>query len=258
MLSKEGIPDHTVKELLESNPTLSEYAPQTWISGINLFKNQGFKTDSILRIFNKHPKILTCPQSQLIGNLELWRASQLGERYVQILVTEHPHLLDFKLDNRFTEQRFLERLMFLKEYVLTRKNVWRLLVNCPNLIVDPLDEIKAKRKYFDEEMKVEHTEVVKTGAFSHSLEKIRTRHEFLVRLGMYKPKNPKADPTIPSSNPSLYQIFDTSDKRFATKVALVSLDEFEVFEQLFKMEKKRDTTSSWDDHEDEFDDDQDK
>lgn len=192
-----------------------------------------------MRIINKHPRILTTSPALLCNNLEIWRASQFGERYVQILVTEHPHLLDMRVENRFEEQRILERLQYLKDYVQTKKNVWRLLVCSPNVAVDRISEVEEKRKFFEEVMKVEHTEVVKTTAFSHTLYKIRLRHEFLVRLGMYKPKSPKADPTLKGTNPSLYQIVDTNDKRFATKVALVSLEEFEVFQEVYKREEDR-------------------
>lgn len=201
----------------------------------------------------------------LCNNLELWRASQFGERYVQILITEHPHLLDIKIENKFAEQKILERLMYLKDYVQTKKNVWRLMVCSPNVVVDKIADVEEKRKFFEEVMKVEHTEVVKTTAFSHTMFQIRMRHEFLVRLGMYKPKSPKADPTLKSTNPSLYQIVDTNDKRFATKVCLVSLEEFEVFQEVFKREEDRkvgkfartaDDADNEDDYESDSDDDE--
>lgn len=111
------------------------------------------------------------------------------------------------------------------------------MVNSPNVAVDKIKDVEEKITFFEEVMKVEHTEVVKTMAFSHTMHKIRLRHEFLVRLGMYKPKSAKADPTQKSTNPSLYQMVDTTDKRFATKVALVSLEEFEVFQEMFKREE---------------------
>lgn len=223
---------------MEANPELQNYPADTIKSSIDLFRNQGFTTDSYLRIINKHPRILTTNPAMLCNNLEIWRASQFGERYVQILVTEHPHLLDMKVD-KYAEQKIMERLQYLKDYVQTKKNVWRLLCCSPNVVVDKLADVEEKRTFFEEVMKVEHTEVAKTTAFSHTMHKIKMRHEFLTRLGVYKPKNPKADPTLKSTNPSLYQILDTTDKRFATKVALVSMDEFEVFQDVFKREEDR-------------------
>lgn len=221
------------------NTTIANSSPDVIRKSISLFRDQGFDSSSYLRIINKHPRILTTPPAMLCNNLELWRASQFGERYVQILVTEHPHLLDMKVENQHAEQKILERLMYLKDYVHTKKNVWRLLVCSPNVVVDKIADVEEKRKFFEEVMKVEHTEVVKTAAFSHTMFEIRLRHEFLVRLGMYRTKSAKADPTLKSTNPSLYQILDTNDKRFATKVALVSLEEFEVFQDLFKREEDR-------------------
>lgn len=244
-----------MQSLLKNNPDLQTYPEDTLRRSIDLFRNQGFTSDSYLRIINKYPNILKTPAAALCNNLELWRASQFGERYVQILITEHPHLLDIKVENRHAEQKILERLLYLKDYVQTKKNVWRLLVCSPNVVVDKITDLEEKRTFFEQVMKVEHTEVVKTTAFSHSMFKIKLRHEFLTRLGMYKPKSPKADPTLKSTNPSLYQIVDTNDKRFATKVALVSLEEFEVFEEVFKREQDRqagvyrDRTAEQDDNE---------
>lgn len=237
--TKFGFEAESVQSLLDANPELNKFPVDTLEQSIDLFRNQGFSTESYLRIIDKHPRILTTPAKQLCNNLELWRASQFGERYVQILITEHPHLLDIKVENKYAEQKILERLMYLKDYVQTKKNVWRLMVSSPNVVVDKLSDVEEKRTFFEDVMKVEHTEVVKTMAFSHSIFKIKMRHEFLNRLGMYKPKPEKADPTLKNSNPSLYQILDTTDKRFAIKVALVSLEEFEVFQDIYKREQER-------------------
>lgn len=246
--------DH-IKNIFEANPHLSNLNANLLERSLDLFKNQGFTTESYLRIISKYPKILTTPEPLLCKNLELWRASQFGERYVQILVTEHPQLLDINVDSIYEEQKILERLMYLKDYVQTKKNVWRLLLNSPNLIGDRQVEVEEKRSFFENVMKVEHTEVVKTTAFSHTLQKIKLRHEFLVRLGMYKPRNPKSDPTLKSRNPSLYQILDTSDKRFATKIALVSMEEFEVFQELFEQQDSQSRTWNNSDDTDNEDDD---
>lgn len=239
MLSNRGVSPDAINNLLKANPELSNLNSDVWEQSMNLFANQGFTTESYLRIINRNPKVLTTPDQLLCKNLELWRASQFGERYVQILVTEHPHLLSVKVENAVAEQRILERIEYLKDYVHTRKNVWRLLLNSPNVIADKISEVKAKRAFFEDTMRVEHTDVVKTAAFSHTLFKIKLRHEFLSRLGMYKPRSLKSDPTLKSTNPSLYQILDTSDKRFATKVALVTTDEYEVFQDLYKREQDR-------------------
>lgn len=257
MLSNRGAHQNAavIDNLLKANPELSQFSPDVLQRSVNLFRNQGFDTESYLRIVNKHPDILTTSDKLVCQNLELWRASQFGERYVQILVTEHPQLLNMKPENQLREKQILERILYLKDYVQTRKNVWRLLVNSPSVIGDKLSEVKEKRSFFEDTMRVDHTEVVKTAAFSHTMFKIKLRYEFLIRLGLYKPRSLKADPTLPSTNPSLYQILDTTDKRFATKVALVSTDEFEVFVDIYKREQ--DNKADRDDDEEEDSDEED-
>lgn len=92
-------------------------------------------------------------------------------------------------------------------------------------------------KYLTDIMKVDPTEASKSKVFSHSLDVIKCRHVFLNRLGLFKPKNPKVDPLLPSKNPKMTNIYDTSDKEFATKICGVTLEEFETFRELFKREK---------------------
>ena len=113
-------------------------------------------------------------------------------------------------------------------------------MNCPNLVIDDLNEIELKFKYLIEEMRIEPPEIAKSCALSHSLDKIKCRHVFLDRCGLFKRRSLKVETNKKTTkNPNLYEITDTSDKRFATKVAFVTLEEFEVFEQLFKRELDR-------------------
>lgn len=119
------------------------------------------------------------------------------------------------------------------------KNVFKVLLNSPNVAFDNVNLIEKKVNYLKNTMKVDQSEATKSKVFSVSLEVLEQRHVFLERLGLYDAKNSKReDHQEPSKNPNLYQIVDTSDKRFATKVAFVTLDEFETFIDLYKKEKK--------------------
>lgn len=82
-------------------------------------------------------------------------------------------------------------------------------------------------------MKVPPLEVYKSAAFSLDLLTLKTRHIFMKRLGIFIVKK---KPDEVSKNPQLYQITDTSDKRFAAKVCFVTLEEFETFQELYKRE----------------------
>uniref|UniRef100_A0A1B0DC24 Palmitoyltransferase n=1 Tax=Phlebotomus papatasi TaxID=29031 RepID=A0A1B0DC24_PHLPP len=60
----------------------------------------------------------------------------------------------------------------------------------------------------------------------------------------------KEDPGEVNNNPKLHQIVDTSDKTFATKIAFATLEEYEVFEELYSRE-----LNEQDDEESDTDDD---
>ena len=124
-------------------------------------------------------------------------------------------------------------------------------MNSPNVAFDNVNLLQKKIDYLKRVMKVDQSEATKSNIFSTSMEVIEQRHVFLERLGLYDAKHSKsADDQEPSKNPNLYQIVDTSDKRFATKVAFVTLEEFETFIDLFKKEKNR--SNSYESDDDEF------
>lgn len=151
-----------------------------------------------------------------------------------MLLTKYPSLLDMS-DGR----KLLKHVTFLRGYVGTSKNVWKLLMNSPDLVQQSEETIKKKIDYINRVMRIEITEIVKSEALSKPLCEIQCRHVFLDRLGLFKPRPLRADPDEPTKNPRLYQITDTSDKRFATKIAHVTMAEFEAFQDLYQREMRR-------------------
>lgn len=172
-------------------------------------------------------------EKQLLQGVEVWRGSQFGDRKVTQLLERYPNLLDYT-----NERALLQRVAYLKDYAGNLSNVWRLFMSSINLVVDKEIMIEKKIEYIRDVMRIEAAEVVKSEAFSQKLEDIECRHVFLERLGMFKPRSKKADPNEPTTNPRLYQITDTSEKRFATKVCFVTLDEFEAFQLLYQRERE--------------------
>lgn len=133
-------------------------------------------------------------------------------------------------------------MALLKPYAGTAKNIWRLLMNAPNLLTDREAAIEARIEYVRVQMRAELPDVVKSTAFAHSLQSLRTRHTFLERLGVYRRRSLKVNAKLDvnNANPRMHQIYDTDERTFATKVAGVGLDEWEVFVQLFAGELERD------------------
>lgn len=182
------------------------------------------------------PRIFTLPQSHLTQSLEAWRECQFGERRLQDLIIKHPNLI-LHGDSR----KLRDRINFLQTFVSTPKNCWKLIMSNPNLVVDGVKEIEDKFNYLMKKMKIEAPEITKTEVFRYSLDHIKMRHIFLVRLGMFKVRTEKAiENNERNTNLKLSQIVDTSDKKFATKLCHVTLEEYDVFQELLRREWKRD------------------
>jgi mTERF domain-containing protein len=220
-----------IEEFLESTPELQSYPPELWQRSYETIVNEGFSPTKFLSIVNLNPKLLYSSPIKVHDQIEKWRSYQFGEKVTIELLETHQHLLEF---TNFVD--LTRNLEFLKTFVKNQKNLAKVLLNNPNLVFDKLSTIEGKVNYFRDIMKVDHTEVVKSSAFSLDLDKIKTRHIFMERLGLYETKRKKADENEPSTNPKFYQMMDTSDKRFATKLCFVTLEEYEAFEMLLKKE----------------------
>ncbi|XP_055640200.1 uncharacterized protein LOC129777759 [Toxorhynchites rutilus septentrionalis] len=227
-----GVERETLENMLKSIPQLTRYGPDLWQRTYGLIAQEGFETANFLSIVTGYPEVLMHNPDRLAASLSCWRSCQFGDKQMQILLAAHPHLLELTDHNRLAQ-----RVAFLHSHFETRKNIWRLFLNSPNLVADSQAKIQAKIDYILQRMRIEVLEVVKSCAFSSDLETIQCRHVFLERLGLFKPRKLKATPSELSNNPKLHQITDTSDKRFAVKVAYVTLEEFEVFQELFRREQ---------------------
>lgn len=231
VLPAEELSTSHIDQILVQAPQLRQYDHGLWKRTFCALANQGFTPDGFVNIISQQPSLLTRQPDQIVQTVECWRSTQFGDHRVLELLERYPELFDFR-----DERMLLHRLAFLKLYVATAKNVWRLFMNSPNTITERETSLEAKIEYLQNTMRAEVSDVVKSSVFSHQLDSIRTRHTFLDRLGLFKPRSPKADPKDPNRNPRMHQIFDTSDKEFASKVCGVSLEEWEVFQALFAKE----------------------
>lgn len=229
--------DKQIAQVVAVVPKLGQYDASLWRRCHRAICDQGFSTFSFQRIISGQPSLLTWQPTALQAAIEAWRgASQFGDRRVYELLEEYPELF------RFSDERVLgQRLTLLKSYAATDKNIWRLLMNAPNLLTDREELIASRIEYVTGQMRAELADVVKSTVMAHSMDSIRTRHAFLDRLGVYKRRSPKVDPKLDASakNPRLHTIYDCDERVFASKVCGVSPDEWEVFEKLYAVELEK-------------------
>ncbi|KAH8289910.1 hypothetical protein KR018_002777, partial [Drosophila ironensis] len=222
-----------IDEAVRLEPTLSIYSPEIWRRAHDTFQNHGLETVNFLRIVTGNPGVLKRTPERIVSSLEIWRACQFGEQLLHLLLTKYPELLDVS-----DAHQLLSHIGYLKSRVSTSKNVWKLLMNSPDLVAQSEESVEQKLNHMIDVMRIEIPEIVKSAALSLPLEELRNRHKFLVRLGLFKPRPAKADPNEPTTNPKLYQITDTSEKTFATKICHVTLPEYEAFKELYAKEQE--------------------
>lgn len=130
-------------------------------------------------------------------------------------------------------------------------------MSSPEVTIQSEQILEKKFKYLIEKMRIEIPEIVDSNVFSYDLEFIKIRHVFMERLGLYKVKSLKKDAkNDKNTNPRLSKIVDSPNKRFATKLCYVTLEEYEVFQELLKREWERKDVNDEDDNFDEMQKDQ--
>lgn len=168
-------------------------------------------------------KITTAVNNWLNFDIEQSDALHLLERYPELL-----DITNFK--------RVYENLSIIKSLV-GAKNGFKVLFSTPSVANEKPSSLEEKVVYLRDVMKVDPVEVYKSEVFARDLFKIKARHVFMERLGIYVVSKKKKEEDIEvSKNPKLYKMIDTSDKRFATKICHVTLEEYETFEELYKKE----------------------
>ena len=217
-----------IKEVLKTRPELSRFTPEEWQNTHDFLNHEGFSSLKFAEIISQNPKLMTTSQEKILSSINSWRSFQFGEKETIKLLERYPEFLEIQPSKQITTK--IDTLM---NFVGGGSHIFQLLINSPTVISQPIVSITEKIEYLQTVMKVPALEVYKSAVFSLDLFALKTRHIFLTRLGLYVVRK---KPDDISSNPQLYHITDTSDKRFATKVCHVTLEEFETFQELYKRE----------------------
>ncbi|XP_063235971.1 transcription termination factor 4, mitochondrial isoform X2 [Bacillus rossius redtenbacheri] len=225
-----GLAPDSVLKAAERSPVLAQAPPEQLRGFFSCMAENGVSCKDGLALLAANPSFLTVSPSQFSRSIEQWRQCQLGEDNFRRLLVCH---VDFLL---IPTKQIARRIPFFKDLCGSRKNLCNLLQNCPGVMTENWSALQNKIVYMLTEMKMENVKIAKSMALNQSLNTIRTRHVFLERCGRFTAPNPKVDPSVATNNPSLSNITDTSDKDFAEKVAGVSLEEYEVFCELFAEE----------------------
>jgi len=237
-----------INVVLQAAPELNNYPVELWQQTYDVLINQGFNLNNqkFAKIITENPKILRTPQKKLLASIEDWRELQFGEKNTIFLLEKFPELLHLQITKDVKI-----KVTTLKKYLGDTSKVHKALLNGPAVLTQSTPSLNEKIDFLSDVMRVEVADVYNSEALSCDILALKTRFNFLKRLGLYIVKK-KKEANVINKNPKLSHITDTSDKRFATKVCHVTLEEYETFQALYarELENEMDDVSSDEEEED--------
>ncbi|XP_067009888.2 transcription termination factor 4, mitochondrial [Anabrus simplex] len=232
-----GIDMETVNQAVNESPEIATFSPKQLEKCVSELVHNGFTGIDCLRMVALYPPLVKLKQGHISLAIDCWRSTQLGDSRVLSLLRNCPHFICIDLSE-------IPRRIPLLKSLSSQRNVANLLKSVPNLMFEQWDDILAKVNYLENVMKIERKHILNTYALNRSLIFIKTRHIFLERSGLYTYPKPKADPNQPSKNPVLSSITDTNDEYFVKNIAKLTMEEYEVFQELYVKELEEEESDS--------------
>ncbi|XP_063443341.1 transcription termination factor 4, mitochondrial-like [Mytilus trossulus] len=190
-------------------------------------REYGFSPKQMVHILSKFPDILDMNFETFLKNLEIFRNIGFSDDVLMALVVSDPTILLLE------QEDVCYRVDELKKMFLS-KSVLQLIVKSPSVLTEDINVIHLKYDYVSQKMGATPGQVIRSNLFSHSLDYIKCRHQFLTRAGLYK-KVTKDTGEI-GKNPSLREMLDTSDEIFAKKHSKMTVAEYQTFVKIFEKE----------------------
>lgn len=215
------------------------FSESQWIVLFQYLKQYDFKTSDLLDMIDSNPDILNTNKQRLHKCMSAWTNFRFDDKKLKQLFVLQPSLLLLE------DKQILSRIPKLLAFVGKKYNrVLELISYSPNVLFDSWDQLESKFDYLLLDMQLGPTQFVTTSVLSSTLFDIKCRHNFLIKLGMFKNRDPKSNLNLITGNPSLKRIIETSDKQFAVKVAGVTAEEFFVFKRLFQKQLNEESEDS--------------
>lgn len=184
------------------------------------------------QMISQNPALMRKPDNVLNQRLEIWRSLQFGDIKMTYLLSEQPELFDIEhAKSVMSKVSVIQTLIGQND-----NNLYKLLVASPYVLTRTVQELTEMAMFIGRTLKIQDkSEIYKSSVMSKELKFLKTRYTFLNRLGLYNVKR-IVKPTDINKNPKLTNLVDTDDKRFATKVAYVTHEEYDIFKELYERE----------------------
>ncbi|XP_051847668.1 transcription termination factor 4, mitochondrial isoform X2 [Antechinus flavipes] len=226
-LADMGFSDSRVGELLRMQPGLR---PQQVVAAVAELLLLGLEPEPVCEALRRNPQILRLPGQRLKERAGHLRRLGLGEGHLEHMTRCCPELFTM------SQQRIDTLVSVLKDKCLfSGQQVAEIVGSCPRVLQEEPMALEYKFQYAYFRMGIKQRDLVKTKYFQYSMTKIKQRHIFLERLGLYQTPDKKGQTQI--CNPSVNSILRVSEAEFLAKTAHSSSEEFEIFKKLLAREE---------------------
>lgn len=189
-----------------------------------------------------NPKLIHHPESAIVKTIGTLRACGLSESQRSHILGSRPEI--FNYPSKLIEKQF----SFLTTYLSKEESVSAICksVEC---LLESESSLKKKLEYLIKEMSHETKSICNCKALSYPLEHIKTRHEFLIRSGLFKPipyrkliktlekeYKDKSKPRFKYFKPIEVVCYKDEDYLETCTKGVLSLNELVAFEELYAAE----------------------
>jgi len=199
----------------------------------------------------KYPAVMTLCKTKLISTLSTLRGVGFNEKQRKQLIHENPGLIDLP------RSQISKRIAFLQAWFTIAEST-EVVLRSTEALTDHESVLKKKLKYLIMSASHESKSIVQSKVLSFPISRMKSRHEFLIRAGLFKPipynrMIKEAEKNKASKNQRVkyfppHQVVCYDDKAFLSVCTNNSLtaNELATFEELYAEELKDETDNDSD------------
>ena len=219
------------------------------------YQDLGFSLKQSTKMLLDNPLLSKYPNEKICHSYEVLKSMGFKTEETKEILVQEPKIFD--RDPQIVKRNYSNLMMQLGNH---QGRIAAL--GAPNTLIENSLITNQKIDYCIMEMLINKPEIARSKILKCPFILIKTRHKFAYRSGLYKKIDPKNKEGL-SSNPSISDLFLSSDKFFLSRFKGFSVEDYVVFEAMMLNEEESfkdeedDETDSKDDQTDEDSDDED-
>jgi DNA-binding transcriptional MerR regulator len=224
---------------------------QVWEDSLRKFQDLGFSLKQTTKMLLDNPLLPGYQTDKLCHSFDVLKSVGFKTEEIKEVLVQEPKIFD--RDPRILKKNHLNLTKQLGDH---QGRIAALAA--PNTLIDNSLITNQKIDYCIMEMLINKPTIAKSKILKCPYILIKTRHKFAFRSGFYKKIDPKNKEGL-ANNPSIPDLFFSSDKIFLSQFKGFSLEDYVVFEEMMMSEEDsfNDEDEKADDKDDQTDEDSD-